>query len=225
MAVTGTNNNAAASAAANSASKSSTTGLAANFDTFMKLLTAQLRAQDPLSPLDTKDFTNQLVQFSGVEQQIKTNDLLTSLQTTMGFSAGSLAVSYLGKSATAETNAAGIVNGKASWNYNLANAAGSVTLKIYDSNNKLVKTIDGDKTKGSHTFEWDGTTTSGTKLTSGQFTMVVDAKTSSGEAMKATMTQKGLISNVDMSGSTPMVTINGALVALSAIKNVSLQSS
>ena len=221
MAVTGATNTAANT----TGNSSSSIGLAANFDTFMKLLTAQLRAQDPLSPLDTKDFTNQLVQFSGVEQQIKTNDLLSSLQTTMGFSAGSLAVSYLGKSATAETNAAGIVNGKASWNYNLANAAGSVTLNIYDSNNKLVKTIDGDKTKGSHTFEWDGTTTSGTKLTSGQFTMVVDAKTSSGETMKATMTQKGLISNVDMSGSTPMVTINGALVALSAIKNVSLQSS
>lgn len=221
MAVTGATNTAANT----TGNSSSSIGLAANFDTFMKLLTAQLRAQDPLSPLDTKDFTNQLVQFSGVEQQIKTNDLLSSLQTTMGFSAGSLAVSYLGKSATAETNAAGIVNGKASWNYDLANAAGSVTLNIYDSNNKLVKTIDGDKTKGSHTFEWDGTTTSGTKLTSGQYTMVVDAKTSSGETMKATMTQKGLISNVDMSGSTPMVTINGALVALSAIKNVSLQSS
>lgn len=221
MAVTGATNTAANT----TGNSSSSIGLAANFDTFMKLLTAQLRAQDPLSPLDTKDFTNQLVQFSGVEQQIKTNDLLSSLQTTMGFSAGSLAVSYLGKSATAETNAAGIVNGKASWNYDLANAAGSVTLNIYDSNNKLVKTIDGDKTKGSHTFEWDGTTTSGTKLTSGQFTMVVDAKTSSGETMKATMTQKGVISNVDMSGSTPMVTINGALVALSAIKNVSLQSS
>ncbi len=221
MAVTSATNTAANT----TGNSSSSIGLAANFDTFMKLLTAQLRAQDPLSPLDTKDFTNQLVQFSGVEQQIKTNDLLSSLQTTMGFSAGSLAVSYLGKSATAETNAAGIVNGKASWNYDLANAAGSVTLNIYDSNNKLVKTIDGDKTKGSHTFEWDGTTTSGTKLTSGQFTMVVDAKTSSGETMKATMTQKGLISNVDMSGSTPMVTINGALVALSAIKNVSLQSS
>lgn len=221
MAVTGATNTAANT----TGNSSSSIGLAANFDTFMKLLTAQLRAQDPLSPLDTKDFTNQLVQFSGVEQQIKTNDLLSSLQTTMGFSAGSLAVSYLGKSATAETNAAGIVNGKATWNYDLANAAGSVTLNIYDSNNKLVKTIDGDKTKGSHTFEWDGTTTSGTKLTSGQYTMVVDAKTSSGETMKATMTQKGLISNVDMSGSTPMVTINGALVALSAIKNVSLQSS
>ncbi len=221
MAVTGATNNAANTTGNNS----STIGLAANFDTFMKLLTAQLRAQDPLSPLDTKDFTNQLVQFSGVEQQIKTNDLLSNLQTTMGFSAGSLAVSYLGKNAVAETNAAGIVNGKANWNYDLANAAGSVTLNIYDSNNKLVKTIDGDKTKGSHTFEWDGTTASGTKLTSGQFTMVVDAKSSSGETMKATMTQKGLISNVDMSGSTPMVTINGALVALSSIKTVSLQSS
>ena len=107
MAVTGATNTAANT----TGNSSSSIGLAANFDTFMKLLTAQLRAQDPLSPLDTKDFTNQLVQFSGVEQQIKTNDLLSSLQTTKGFSAGSLAVSYLGKSATAETNAAGIVNG------------------------------------------------------------------------------------------------------------------
>lgn len=201
---------------------SSTLGLSANFDTFMKLLTAQLRAQDPLSPLDTKDFTNQLVQFSGVEQQIKTNDLLGSLKTSLGFSAGTLAVSYLGKTATATSDKAGIVNGKASWNYDLTNAASSVSLKIFDANNHLVKTIDGEKTKGSHTLEWDGTNSNGTKLTSGQYTLVIDAKSSTGDAMTSNISQKGQITNVDMSGSEPMVTINGASIALSAIKNVAL---
>lgn len=212
-----------AAAAANT--KKSTTGLAANFETFMTLLTAQLRAQDPLSPLDTKDFTNQLVQFTGVEQQLKTNDLLTNLTSSLALNAGTLAVSYLGKEAKAITDKAGIENGKASWNYELPQNAASVTLKIYDKNNILVKTLDGEKTQGVKKLNWDGTNNSGTKLTSGEFKLVVDAKTASGTSLNTTISQSGIIAFVDMSGSEPMVKINGTSVALSAISQVKLPQS
>ncbi len=207
-----------------SAQTQSATGLAANFETFMTLLTAQLRAQDPLSPLDTKDFTNQLVQFTGVEQQLKTNELLTTLNTNMNLSAGSLAVSYLGKEATANTNVSGFQNGKATWEYNLPQLADNVSLKIYDEKNKLVKTIDGEKTQGAHTLEWDGSVNSGDKKTSGQYTLVIEAKNSSGSTINGTITKKGIISDVDMSGSEPQVTINGAIVPLSSVSKLKLAS-
>src|SRR5919112_3505074 len=56
--------------------------LAKNFDTFLSLLTTQLKNQNPLEPLDTNQFTQQLVQFAGVEQQIKSNETLNSLLTS-----------------------------------------------------------------------------------------------------------------------------------------------
>lgn len=201
----------------------SATGLAANFETFMTLLTAQLKAQDPLSPLDTKDFTNQLVQFTGVEQQLKTNELLTTLSQSLSLNAGTLAVSYLGKSATASTNLAGIEDGKASWQYEMPQNATSVSLKIYDKNNILVRTLDGEKSQGSKTLNWDGTNSNGSKLTSGEFSLVIDAKNSKGETINVPITQTGTISYVDMSGTEPKVKINGANIALSAITKVGLQ--
>src|SRR5476649_2407617 len=87
---------AAATAAASTAQKT----LAGNFNTFLTLLTTQLQNQDPLSPMDSNQFTQQLVQFSQVEQQINTNDNLKSLITQGTNQTGAYAVSYLGKAVT-----------------------------------------------------------------------------------------------------------------------------
>lgn len=217
MAVTGVN-----STSTQSTQSKSLASLSSNFETFMTLLTAQLKAQDPLSPLDTKDFTNQLVQFSGVEQQIKTNDLLTKLSSSLSVSAGSLAVSYLGKNATATTDKAAILNNKAVWNYELPANAKSVSMKIYDSSNRLVYTGDGEKTSGKHTFEWDGKSSNGTQNKSGTFKLVIEAKNASDANMTANIYKSGTISFVDMSGAEPLVQIDGVNVALSEIKSISM---
>src|SRR6202000_1113013 len=106
-------------------STSSTSGgdamaqLSGNFSTFLTLLTTQLKNQDPLSPMDSNEFTQQLVEFRQVEQQINTN---TTLQTliTQGQSQGSaVATSYLGKQVTITNGEAPLTNGTATWNYNL----------------------------------------------------------------------------------------------------------
>ena len=75
---------AAINTASSSSSSSSATGvdsktLASNFTTFLQLLTTQLKNQNPLDPLDTNQFTQQLVQFAQVEQQLKSNDQLAAL--------------------------------------------------------------------------------------------------------------------------------------------------
>src|SRR6201981_1569760 len=111
--------NSAASAASQAASNSTSQAagasktLSSNFDTFLTLLTTQLQNQDPLSPMDSNQFTQQLVQFSQVEQQINTNDNLKSLITQGANQTGAYAVSYLGKAVTIAGGNAPLANGQA----------------------------------------------------------------------------------------------------------------
>jgi flagellar basal-body rod modification protein FlgD len=80
----------------------SRTSLANNEQTFLKLLTTQLKNQDPLSPMDSNQITQQIVQMTGVEQQLMTNDLLSML---VGMNDGGLtnSVNLIGKQVTTES--------------------------------------------------------------------------------------------------------------------------
>jgi flagellar basal-body rod modification protein FlgD len=109
---------AVAATTATSASATGRTRLAENFDTFLALLTTQLKNQDPLAPLDSNEFTAQLVQMTGVEQQLLTNDLLEKLVTNTG-SGVATAVSLIGKEVRADANVAALSGGKAEWVYKL----------------------------------------------------------------------------------------------------------
>src|SRR6476620_1092951 len=80
----------------------STSGIANNFDQFLSLLTTQLKNQSPLDPLDTNQFTAQLVQFAGVEQQLKTNETLTSLLGLNSANTATAAVGFIGSTITAD---------------------------------------------------------------------------------------------------------------------------
>src|SRR5947207_10446296 len=100
-----------AAASSGSATALGKARLAENFDTFLSLLTTQLKNQDPLSPLDSNQFTQQLVQMTGVEQQLLTNDLLKKLVGNTG-SGVSTAVSLIGKEVRAESADAGLKGGK-----------------------------------------------------------------------------------------------------------------
>lgn len=210
------------SSTSSSSSSSSSTGLDANFNTFLTLLTAQLKNQDPLNPTDASQFTNQLVQYSSVEQQMKTNSLLTNLNTNMTANSGGTAVSYLGKTATTTDTTAGIVDGTATWNYNLPQSCSNVTLNIYDENGELVKSTSGETSSGDHTLSWDGTNTAGKKLTSGTYTLEVEATNSAGSSVTADITRNGTITSVDMSGSEPKVMLGGSYVTLGKLSNITL---
>src|SRR5882672_9865366 len=71
--------------------------IAGNFTTFLTLLTTQLKHQNPLDPLDTNQFTSQLVQFAGVEQQLKVNDQLSALVALQQTAQNSTALEFVGK--------------------------------------------------------------------------------------------------------------------------------
>jgi len=201
------------------------TRLAENFDTFLTLLTTQLKNQDPLSPMDSNQFTQQMVQMTGVEQQLLTNDLLKQLvgNTNSGIST---AVSLIGKEVRAVTDTTALKGGKADWVYKLDREAEEVKVEVVDASGKTVhsKTLTGDAAKGGeHAFSWDGKDVSGQKLPDGgKYTLRVSAKDTAAAAVPSTVFVQGVVTGVEQADGQTMLTINGGKVPWNVVSSVSL---
>ncbi len=186
--------------------------LAENFDTFLTLLTTQLKNQDPLSPMDSTQFTQQLVQMTGVEQQLLTNDLLEKLVSNTGTGVAT-AVSLIGKEVRADSDAAALKGGKAEWSYNLDRAASDVKLEILDSKGRVVRTIaPTDNKAGEHKLTWDGKATGGGDLPDGVYSLKVTATDSAGSVVPANVYKDGLVTGVEQQDGLTYITVNGVQV-------------
>lgn len=197
-------------------------GITADYNTFLNLLTAQIQNQDPLSPMDTTQWTQQLVQYSQVEQAIKTNSYLKTIASNSGDTMSN-AVSYIGKTVSTSDPTATLNNGSANWNYNVADDAASVTLKVTDSNGNVLYTeTNSDVTSGDHSFSWDGKTSSGKTMTSGDYKLTVTAKDASGNDVTSTAGVTGTVTSAQTaSDGTVQINVNGTTVALSSVTRVS----
>jgi flagellar basal-body rod modification protein FlgD len=211
---------AATTATADATKSAATKQLAGNFDTFLTLLTTQLQNQDPLNPMDSSQFTQQLVQFSQVEQQIGTNDNLKTLIAQGQSQNSAYAVSYLGKTVGITDGTAGLSDGKANWAYTLESGAANSTLTVTDKDGKVVYTGPAEKTAGAHVFQWNGKTNGGTDLEDGTYKLTVAATSAEGQAITTQVMSKGTVSEVDMSGSEPQLIIGPMTVPLSKVTTV-----
>jgi len=131
---------AISSSAGTSTAATDRAGIADNFDTFLQILTTQLKNQNPLEPLDTNEFTAQLVQFSQVEQQIKQNDNLEAIAKLSAATAATNAVGFIGKRVSVSTAQASLANGGATWHYDASAASDSALFTIRDSGGSIVWT-------------------------------------------------------------------------------------
>lgn len=210
-------NAVSASSAANQIG-TSRASLVNNFETFLTLLTAQLKNQDPLSPMDSNDFTAQLTQMTGVEQQLLTNNLLTSLLAAQQSSSLTNTSSYIGRNVTAVWAADKLTDGQANWSYELGAAATSATLSVVDGSGKTVWTGDAPALgAGTHDFTWDGTTTAGGKAADGGvYTLKVTAKNGSNTVTSQVLT-RGQVTGVELYDGTPYLNIGNSIVPLSTV--------
>lgn len=195
--------------------------IADTFDTFLKLLTAQLQNQDPLSPMDSAKFTEQLVQYSQVEQQISTNSKLDALAKQIAAGAAGGALSYLGQTALFDSNAAALVDDQAKWQYAIDSGAASVTLTVKNAKGDTIYTTSGDAAAGPHTFEWDGSQTGlDSKAPAGTYYLSVTAKDGTGQTIDTAVAVQERITGVDFSGDTPTVSTASGARALSTILRI-----
>jgi flagellar basal-body rod modification protein FlgD len=170
--------------------------LSQDYTTFLKLLTTQLKNQDPLSPMDSAQFTQQLVSFAGVEQQIKANTNLQSLISLQQAGTAQQALSYLGKIAEVKGTDMPLVNGAGAFSYSLSTAASGVKIEILDSDGNVVRTVQGSTTLGKHIVTWDGTKDDGSSVPDGLYTAKITPTRTDGTAVTADQTVYGVVNSV-----------------------------
>ena len=195
--------------------------LSGNFDTFLQLLTTQLKNQDPLSPMDSNQFTQQLVQFSQVEQQINTNTSLKTLISQGTSQAGTFASSYLGKKVSVTNGNASLSGGTANWTYNLGSTASNTTLTITDSTGRAVFTQVGATGSGDHAFSWNGKDNNGNQLADGTYKLTATAATADGTKVTTSVASAGTVTQIDLTGSAPQLVVGNMELGLSDIAAIS----
>ncbi len=208
---------AAANSGTSDASVSQAT-LANNFDTFLTLLTAQIQNQDPLEPLDSNQFTDQLVQFSGVEQQIRTNESMETLIAATRSGAGATLSGYLGQTAEVATNGAGFSGDPVTFGYNLSSDAAEAKISVLDSNGAVVYSTTGTTAAGSNTFNWNGETNQGTTAAPGAYFLNVKATNANEDAVQAAYSVRATVTGVDLTADEPALTTTAGIYAYSDIR-------
>jgi flagellar basal-body rod modification protein FlgD len=175
----------------------STATLTADFNMFLRLLTTQLQYQDPLDPMDTSEYTQQLVSYSQVEQAIQQTSRLDAILARLSVQDLAAASSYIGREVTAYQPTATLGTGGAEWFYDLQSTAATARVAIVDRNGQVVRTLDGATTAGRHHIAWDGTDATGRALPPGDYTLRVEALTASGQAVQARVGTTGIVSGVE----------------------------
>lgn len=211
---------AAAASTGQTASQRGFSQLTNNFDTFLTLLTTQLRNQDPLKPLDTEKFTEQLVQFASVEQSIQTNQNLEALLALQASSANETALSMIGRIASVDTDVAALTDDAARWTYTLPQDAAGVSVKVFDARGALVAVLEGDNEAGVHEILWNGQTNNGVAAPQGAYRLVVEAADSDGEPISASIASRGRVDGVAFKNGAPAIEIGGQLFAVGLVTRV-----
>jgi flagellar basal-body rod modification protein FlgD len=195
--------------------------IANNFDQFLLLLTTQLKNQSPLDPLDTNQFTQQLVQFASVEQQLRTNDTLKAMLTNAQASTVSNAASFVGMQVTADGAATKLTDGNAAWTLTAPKAVAKAVITIKDREGNVVATTTKALAAGSQSFAWDGRTSSGQKAPDGEYQLTATGQDSGGATVSVKTEVSGRVDSVDLSGEETTLLIGSLRVPLSKVKGVS----
>ena len=193
--------------------------IAGNFQQFLQLLTTQLKNQDPLSPLDTNQFTQQLVSFAQVEQQLKTNTDLDQIVTQNKISQATAALSFVGKQVTADGATTQLKKGVAVWNVTSPKPA-SASISILDQNGNTVWTGQQTLNTGAQVFSWNGNTSNGTIAPDGLYTLQVTAQDASAQSVNVSMQFTGTVTGVDLSGTQPLLQVGSSYLTIPQVSAI-----
>ena len=219
MAIAAASSVGTAGASANASSLLGQQEIASNFQEFLKLLTTQLKNQDPLSPLDTNQFTQQLVAFASVEQQLKTNTDLDKLVMLNKTSQATAALGFVGSQVTADGSTTQLKNGLAAWNITSPRPA-AASVSIVDQNGNTVWTGQQTLDTGTQSYSWNGRTSTGTIAPDGLYTIQITAQDAAGQSVAVSTQYTGTVTGVDLSGSQPLLQVGSSYLTISQIRSI-----
>jgi flagellar basal-body rod modification protein FlgD len=193
--------------------------IASNFTTFLQLLTTQLQNQDPLDPLDTNQFTQQLVEFAQVEQQMKSNDQLNTLISIEQSAQATVALTYVGQTVVVDGSTTNTTDSGASWVLNVAKPS-STTITITDSTGQTAYSGTFAMNPGEQTFTWDGVGNDGKQWPAGTYTLTATAVDASGQSVAVSTEIQGVVDSADLTKNPPLLSIGGRDYTIDQIKRV-----
>jgi flagellar basal-body rod modification protein FlgD len=201
------------------AAPSDTQSLADNFQTFLTLLTTQLRNQSPLDPLDTNQFTQQLVQFAQVEQQLKSNSQLQQLVSIEQTAQATSAMAFVGTDVVIDGSTTNMINGQAAWAFAVDKPA-TANITITTASGQLAYSGTMTVDPGTQLFQWDGRGNTGVQWPDGQYTISVTAKDATGQTVAISTEVEGIVDSVDLTKQPPLLSMSGINFTVDKIKRI-----
>lgn len=198
-------------------------GSTINQDEFLEILVTQLEYQDPLNPMDTEQFTSQLTDFSMLEQQIETNEILGGITDTLGVTVQSSILNYIGKEVVTSDNLITVDGDDISDVSVTLSDDANVQMLVYNSDGDVVRQINcGDLDAGIHDISWDGTDENGDAVDDGDYIYLVSALDDSGSSVDMITAETGIVSGVyyDSDSGTTYLEVGGNAVSLDSVTEI-----
>jgi flagellar basal-body rod modification protein FlgD len=189
---------------------------------FLNLFITQLQNQDPLNPMDSSQFTAQLAQYSSVEQLYGMNTTLTDIKNALSSQNQQRDdLGYIGKTVKADDNTMSVSNGTAQAGSYSLDGSGTVTIGVYDSQGKQVRTLyQGTEDKGEHTVNWDGMDDAGNTVADGTYTFEINAQDKNGLAVTSNTYVSGEVTGITYQNGQPYLMIGDKLLDSSKVIEV-----
>lgn len=193
---------------------------------FLKLLTAQLKNQDPMDPMKGKQFATQLAQFSSVEQLMNIEETLSNqssdndgLVKTLN---NSMAAGLIGKTVQTSGNQIDLADGEsADLSFSLDHRAANVEVTVRDQAGNAVRTMtESNLDEGAHTISWDGTADGGENLPAGSYSFDVQATGPDGGPIAAETFSRGTVEKVRFEEDGALLVVDGRPVPMSAVDSI-----
>lgn len=190
-------------------------------DDFLKMFLAQMQHQDPLNPMDSSEFSAQLAQFSSLEQLFNVNENLEDMQSSISQSSLYQALDFIGKEIMAKGDLLSLEQDKTSTGSYILGGAADCTLYIYDTDGNFVREMSlGAQDAGQHTFEWDGRDASGNMMEPGVYGFEITALSGDGESLDVETLINGMVTRVNMEGSSPLLYVGEIPLTISQIMDI-----
>ena len=194
----------------------------ADFNMFLKMLTTQMQNQDPLDPMDTSEYTQQLVQYSQVEQSIQQTETLKDILSRLSTQDMAQASGFIGREARFDSNVAGLEGASpARWAYSASRPVSSLVATVTDASGKVVDTRTLAAIAKNGGFSWDGTLASGAKATDGSYTLAIEGVDAGGASVPVAITSIGTVKEVLTANGQVNLRSNGVNYAASKLLVVS----
>jgi flagellar basal-body rod modification protein FlgD len=215
--------NSSSSSSSSSSTNSASQQIAGNFDTFLQLLTTQLQNQDPLSPMDTTQFTQQLVEFASVEQQIDMNTNMQTLISEQQTTQATSALQLVGSTVTLSGNSATLSNATSSpatWSLTTTSpATANITITSAAGTTAYTGTV--ALNAGKQSYSWSGQGNNGQTWPDGTYTIAINATGANGQTVNVSTQTQGTVTGVNLSQNPITLVVSGQNVPVSSITSIS----